>query len=118
LGLYEKALYYLDIVWHVDRIAYKSEYINCLVNKKDFRALRVVMAELERISELEHPDAESLDRYAEYYQFLLRRGVYIYIEMGKLDSAETILKDMLDKKQDEDFVLEELAYIQHIRNQE
>jgi tetratricopeptide (TPR) repeat protein len=34
LGLYEKAFYYLDIVWHVDNIDYKMEYINCLVNRK------------------------------------------------------------------------------------
>ena len=117
LGLYEKALYYLDIVWYVDNIAYKSEYVNCLVNKKDFRSFSVVTSEIKRISEIEHPNAESSGRYERYYQFLKRRIVYLYVEKDKLDEAEIILKDMLDKKQDEDFALNELAYIQQIRNQ-
>ena len=121
LGLYEKALYYLDIVWYIDNIYYKIEYINCLVNKNDFRALQTVSSEIKRISEIRQYANELLDDYEYYNQFLLRRIVYLYIEVGNLDEAETMLKDMLEKKHyenDEDFILRELAYIQKIRNQQ
>ena len=118
LRLYEKALYYLDIVWYIDNIDYKEEYINCLVNKNDFRALQIVSSEINRISEIRRYTTELIDKYEHYYQFLFRRIVYIYIESGKLDEAEKILKDMLEKSPDEDFILSELAYIQYIRNQQ
>ena len=87
------------------------------MSKKDFRAFSVVTSELNRISKIEHSETELSNGYDGYYKYLVRRIAYLYVEKGKLDEAETILKDMLDKKQDEDFVINELAYIQQIRNQ-
>ena len=118
IKLYEKAFYYLDIVWHIDDVNYKVEYINCLVNKNDFRALHIISSEIDRISDIAQNAAKLSDGYEWYYKFLMRRLVYIYVQIGKLDEAETMLKNMLNEDQDEDFVLNELAYIQQIRNQE
>ena len=115
LKLYEKAYYYLDIVFGIDNIEYKMEYINCLVNKKDFRAFNVVSNEIDRISKIENP--ESLDWFGHYYHFLWRRIAYIYVDMGKLDKAEDLLKDMLKENPDYDWVLNELAYIQGLKKQ-
>lgn len=117
LGLYEKALYYLDISWRVDNVKYKSEYINCLIMRKDYRAFYTVKSEIERIAEIERCANELSDNYKEYYQFLKRRKIYLFIEKGFLEEAEKLLKDMLDQHIDEDFVLGELAYIQRIKNE-
>ena len=111
---YEKALYYLDIVFPVDDVRYKMEYINCLVNKKDFRAYNVVVRELDRILKIRR--SEWAQEYHRYHQFLARRNVYLYIDMGRLEDAEKLLKDMLEIKECEDFALGELAYIQQIKS--
>ena len=116
LELYEKALYYLEIVWRFDVIKFKMEYINCLANKKDFRAIYIVEGEIERLSKIEHPEwLDWYDSFHFYYNFLLRRIAYIYIDKGKLEEAETILKKILENDMDEDFAIRELAYIQEIK---
>jgi len=113
---YEKALYYLDIIYPINNVRYKEEYINCLVNKKDFRAYNVITNELDRILKIRHSEWTNDEHH--YYQFLARRNVYQYIEMGRLDEAEKLLKDMLKIKESEDFALNELAYIQTIKKQQ
>ena len=113
---YEKAMYYLDIIYPINNVRYKMEYINCLVNKKDFRAFNVVTNELDRILKIRQ--SEWTEEYRLYYQFLARRKAYLYIDMGRLDEAENLLKDMLKIKESEDFALNELAHIQTIKNQQ
>jgi hypothetical protein len=53
-----------------------------------------------------------------YYQFLRRREAYLFVDMLKLDDAEIICKKMLSEEVNKDFALNELAYIQKLRNQE
>lgn len=52
MGLYEKAYYYLDIIWPLEEITYCREYINCLVNLKDLRAESTIDNELDRLEQL------------------------------------------------------------------
>ncbi len=42
LKLYERAYFYLDIVYPQNSVRYASEYVNLLVNTKDFRALATI----------------------------------------------------------------------------
>jgi hypothetical protein len=115
LKLYEKALYYLDIVWPINNTEYKMEYINCLVNKKDFRGIFIVQGELDRIFKIKR--TEWTDAIFYYYDYLRRRETYILIDMGKYDEAETVLKVMLTEEVSKDFALGELAYIQKLRKE-
>jgi hypothetical protein len=114
LHLFEKALYYLEIVWPIDN-AYKMEYINCLVNKRDFRGINVVQRELDRLFKIKRSEWTAELNY--YYQFLRRREAYLFVDMLKLDEAEIICKEMLSEEENKDFALNELAYIQNLRNQ-
>ena len=118
LELYEKSLCYLNIGYCTDNIYYKMEYINCLVNKKDFRAFDVVVSELNRISEMKNHAKRLLNEYEDYYLFLLQKIAYLYIAQGKLDEAENILQEMLNKNQNEELAIDWLAYIQELRLQQ
>jgi hypothetical protein len=113
LKLYEKALYYLDIVWPINNIEYKMEYINCLVNKKDFRGISVVQGELDRIFKIKRTEWTNAIFY--YYDYLQRRETYILVDMGRYDEAETVVKEMLTNETSKDFALGELAYIEKLR---
>ncbi|MDR1762577.1 MAG: hypothetical protein LBR64_01290 [Dysgonamonadaceae bacterium] len=113
LGMYEKALYFLEIVCYINNVGYKIEYINCLVNKKDFRAYSTVTRELDRISKIRRSEwTQDMDIYL---QFLRRRQAYCYIDMNRLDEAEKIFREMLDEEGNHDFAINELAYIQRKR---
>lgn len=113
LQLYEKALFYLAITYPVNNLDYKIEYINCLVNSKDFRAIYTIHDELVKISELNKEDIT--EHVIFYHNFLRRRRAYTFIDMGKLDEAEEAFKEMLDEDANKDYALDELVYIQKLR---
>lgn len=114
LQLYEKALFYLSIMCpSCDKISYNMEYINCLVNSKDFRAMIIICDELDRVEKL--PKEEVTEEVSLYYNFLRRRFAYTYVDMGKLEEAENIFKEMLNEEANKDFALHELAYLQGLK---
>lgn len=117
LQLFEKALFYLDIAMLSDKIHYKEECINCLVNSKDFRAYKTIKREqakdLKRAIESEKLSEEMI----RYHHFLRRREAYVLIDMGKLDEAEEKFKEMSKEEINKDYALSELAYIQELRRQ-
>ena len=126
LRLYERAYYYLDIVFQLNRIAYTQEYVNCLANAGDFRALYVIdrlLAELQKTENGKEADEEEEDEPKEdaslrnFINFLRRRRGYVLIELGRLDEAEEIFKAMLDEPGNSDYALEELAYIQRLKEE-
>lgn len=126
LRLYERAYYYLDIVFQLNRIAYTQEYVNCLANAGDFRALYVIdrlLAELQKTEKGKEVDEEEEEEPKEdaslrnFINFLRRRKGYVLIELGRLDEAEDIFKAMLDEPGNSDYALEELAYIQRLKEE-
>ena len=50
-----------------------------------------------------------------FMNFLRRRWAYVHVELGDLASAESVYKKMLDEPLNADFALNELAYIQKLR---
>lgn len=118
---YQKALYYLQIIYPVNSIRYTTEYINCLVNCGDFRALRVVDDLIEGVKKsIEDEDSESEpnEEITDFLNFLRRRRVYLQVNRGELDEAEAECKKMLDEPSNNSFALTELAYIQLIRRED
>lgn len=116
LKQYQRACYYLEMTLPQRRITYTEEYVNCLVNGKDFRASIVIdglLQEMERtkaISGRTHNDME-----VSFINFLYRRKASVYIDKQRYDEAEKLLRKMLDDPENSDFAINELAYIQKIK---
>lgn len=116
LRLYKKAYFYLDILFPLNNFQYTCEYINCLVNSKDFRAINIInslLGQMELTETLDHNEQSEVHR--SFVNFLKRRKAYVLIDQGKLDEAEIMLVEMLDYQGSSDFALGELAYIQELR---
>ena len=112
---YSRAYYYLDTVYQLNNINYGEEYVNCLVNSKDFRAIDVINDALERIRKMEE-EADEEEGVGEvlisFKNFLRRRKAYVLIDIGKIDEATQLFTEMLDEPENRDFALNELAFIQ------
>ena len=84
----------------------------------DFRALAYIN---NIISELENAygkgdDGDAPEPHMQaFISFLHRRKAYIYVEQGKFDDAEALLKSLLNDPYSSDFALKELAYLQRLR---
>lgn len=125
LERYEQAYFYLDIVFQLNRVIYTQEYINCLVNSGDFRALYVIDRLLSDIRKDDGGDKEEDEGDGDKQQsdsvlqhfinFLRRRRGYVLVDMGRLDEAEKMFREMLNEEDNSDYALEELAYIQRLK---
>jgi hypothetical protein len=97
-------------------IGYTEEYINCIVNNNDFRALTVINGMMLQLADNETDDeGNPMEHIAAFNNFLKRRKAYVYIEKNRFDDAESLLKQMLNEPDNSDFAINELAYIQKIR---
>ena len=120
LQQYDRAYYYLTFVTGVNRTLYAEEYVNCMIYLGDYRSLMTIDGILEdlhtSISEDEEGEVEQSLR--PFLHFLYRRKAYVFIELHRLDEAEEILRQMIDDPESGDFALDELAYIQQLREKE
>lgn len=109
--------FYLEIIYPVDNLDYKVEYINCLVNSKDFRAIYIINKEIQEdlTRAMQLKKEEITKDMVTFHHFLRRRKAYTLVNMGRLDEAEEAFKEMLDEDANKDYALDELAYIQKLR---
>ena len=121
LKLYERAYFYLDIVYPQNSVRYASEYLNLLVNTKDFRALatieRLIKNIEQEVARLEADEKEE-DGLQAFFRFLQRRKGYVLIDQHKLDDAEAIFQALLDFPDSEKQAIDELMYIEQLRAEE
>ena len=102
----------------LNNIIYTQEYINCLANSKDFRALAVIENLLTYIAKDEDSeDEETNSTLIDFINFLRRRKAYVYIDIGELEEAEKIYTQMLEEPENSDYALNELAYIQRLKKE-
>ena len=94
--------------------------MNCLVNLGDHRSLMAIDNILEDLhsSVSEDEEGEIEQSLRPFLHFLYRRKAYVLIELRRLDDAEEILRQMIDDPESGDFALDELAYIQQLREKE
>lgn len=120
LRQYDRAYYYLSLIIGLNHALYAQGYVNCLINLGDHRALMAIDSILEdlRSSLSEDEDDEIEHPLRPFLQFLYRRKSYVLIELRRLDEAEEILRQMMDAPESADFALDELAYIQQLREKE
>lgn len=110
MALWEKALFYLEIVRPLNNITYNIEYINCLANSRDFRTIYTIHKELNQLAQLK--ESEITDDIIYYHNFLRRRRAYTFVDMGRLDDAEEAFKEMLNEDANKEYAKSELEYIQ------
>ena len=116
LKLYDQAYYYLDGIFHIRDIGVSIAYVNTLVNARDFRSLYVINTLIKELREKYADGAEPMTDVEErFMNFLRRRWAYVHVELGDLTSAENVYKKMLNEPLNTDFALNELAYIQKLR---
>lgn len=127
LHQYEKAFFYLEQTLPMQRVTYTEEYVNCLVNSHDFRALPFITRMLNELEMMESMDDDGDDDDAtaadgddggsltSFKSFLKRRKAFVLIDNGRFDEAESILKALLDDPDSSDYALNELAYLQKLK---
>ena len=110
------AFYYLSMTVNQGNYIHDREYINCLVNNRDYRALELIDAALHDYAEfVKNNDGEVLPQTEDMYHFMRRRKAFICIETGRLDEAETLLRTMVNEEANREFAIDELAYIKKLR---
>ena len=120
LQQYDRAYYYLTFITGINRTLYAEEYVNCMIYLGDYRSLMTIDGILEDLhnSIVEDEEGEVEQSLRPFLHFLYRRKAYVLIELRRLDEAEEILRQMIDDPESGDFALDELAYIQQLREKE
>ena len=113
LEQYERAFFYLEMTMPIRRITYTQEYVNCLVNSSDYRALDIIN---NLMNEAQNPNEEENEtpppHIKAFISFLKRRKAYVLIDQQQFDEAKAMLQKMLDEPENSDFAINELAYLQ------
>lgn len=129
IGQYEIAGFYIETAMPFNISKYTKVYIDCLINRKDYRAIGAINALLTRLEDYRRSESEDMDddenisasnssQIDDLISFAKRRKAYLLISLGRYDEAETILKKMLNEAENKDFAINELAYIQKNRNKQ
>lgn len=120
LQQYDRAYYYLTFVTGVNRTLYAEEYVNCMIYLGDYRSLMTINGILEDLhnSIVEDEEGEFEQSVHPFLQFLYRRKAYVLVELHRFDEAEEMLRQMIDDPESGDFALDELAYIQQLREKD
>ena len=124
MRLNKQAYYSLDILLPLHRYSYTTEYVNCLVNASDLRALNMIDHLLATLSVDEQKEDDEDDDGGEkeedtslvsFISFLKRRKSYVLIECRRYDEAESLLKEMLNDPSSSDYAINELAFLQKLK---
>ena len=102
LEQYDKAYFYLNLVFGLNRVTYTEAFVNCLVNSNDFRAVTVIDTLLAEVTRGMEEGVEKAVYAVGFRNFLLRRKA-------------TLLKALLNEPDSSDYALNELALLQKIR---
>ena len=108
------ASYYLETASHAMNYQYVQEYINCLSNTMDVRALHFIENVISHSPRPTSP--EDIKAWEFHMAFLKRRKAYVLIDFGRIAEARAYLTEMLDDPMNKDFARGELQYIDHISN--
>lgn len=105
LDLPEVANYFLDVGYQSCDLNNMMEYINCLVETKDARAMSIVDNKL--IMQIDAPDQIK----SAWRAFLKRRKAYLLIDWGQIAEAKEFLTKLLDDPLCSDYAKRELSWL-------
>lgn len=122
---FERALPYLattldaeEVGIHLsDAIRYKKEYVNCMVNSGDYRAMKYVFELINTIINTQK-FRELSYHWMDFLNFLKRRYIQILINNSFFDDAEIELKEMLNDPDNKDYALHELSFLEKNRKKD
>ena len=117
LNMYDKAFYYLYMAQTQHSIGATQEFANCLCNMNDPSAKQYLQSKINEVVEIMNKSEEEAERLYDFYLFLKRRYVYVLIEQGGYDEAESILKKMIENEECVEFAKDELDYIKKQRGE-
>lgn len=115
LEQYDKAYFYLNLVFGLNRVTYTEAFVNCLVNSNDFRAVTVIDTLLAEVTRGMEEGVEKAVYAVGFRNFLLRRKATLLIRRHLYTAAEVLLKALLNEPDSSDYALNELALLQKIR---
>lgn len=111
LNMYDKAFRYLYMAQSQNSIRATQEFANCLCNMNDPSAKEYLQSKISEVVDIMNKSEEEAERLMDFYLFLKRRYVYVLIESGNYDEAESILNKMIENEECVDFSKDELDYI-------
>lgn len=118
---FSSAIYYLELADSQNIIQYTVEYVNALVNSGDIRTIYTIDRTLEnvqkQISDAAVNGQEVDDDIVGFYNFLRRRKGYTLVDVGNLDMAEDLFKQMANEPANHDFAVNELKHIAVLREE-
>ena len=117
LGLHKQAFYYLDLMGNDGNIRHTMELVNAMANGKDLRLFSYTDGVMEEVKRNFGDQEEVPENIRDFINFLRRRRAYACIDFNQLDQAEKIFTKMLDEEDNADYAINELRYIQHLRQQ-
>lgn len=117
LNMYDKAFYYLYMAQTQHSIGATQEFANCLCNMNDPSAKQYLQSKINEVVEIMNKSEEEAERLYDFYLFLKRRYVYVLIEQGGYDEAESILIKMIENEECVEFAKDELDYIKKQREE-
>lgn len=97
--------YYLNLGLQTGMIVHIEEYLNCLINYKDVRAMSLIDSML-----LGHPNLDDEDN-RKWKAFLRRRKAYLLIDWGLIPQAKELLHSLLGDPLCREFAVGELQYL-------
>ncbi len=119
LHQYQMAHYYLKDYKNFNRSYYLKAYINCLIALNDNKCGEIISNNITalqmHLQEIMDKDKEVPENLLDLYNFLRRRDIYFCIQKHYLNDAENNCKSMLDEEDNKDFAINELNYIQQLR---
>ncbi len=116
LKLYRHAYYYLSAMINEESYVYLKEFVNCISNMNDFRAIYFVRNIIDKINDdLDKSEGSPTEELLHFVNFIKRRQAFVLINIKHYDEAEQMLREMLEDPINKDFAINELAYLQRIR---
>ena len=109
--MYDKAFYYLYMAQSQRSISATKEFANCLCNMNDPSAKDYIGSKLGEIIDLMNKSEKDAERLIDFYLFFKRRYVYVLIENGNYDDAESILEKMIEHDECVEFAKDELDFV-------
>lgn len=109
---YDRAIYYLDLIQGHKNPKYIIEYINAMVNYGEPRAIQIVQHYLAEFNEGKRQIDSQETSF--FYDFLVRRLAYLFIEYKMWDNARNLLEQLKESPSCHDFAVSELEYINQV----